>query len=345
MPLSDEMTPYQKYLANKPRRAKPKKKDGPTKFRMPSWSKKKGKEAGAKKRKKGEANKRKEADSPEVLEQRLIEHVRATRNPEVAVKYQTLLGSVRPVARALMCNRPLLKEAEDHIVGEVRKCLAAGSLRFGVQTTRVLVTPGDRANISVADTKKPRSFYDKANLDGIAALRICPVPSVEGCRFAIAEDVVAVFWGRDAEQKLEHRLRRTKPGSQLEQSPVQWFESDDLESLRQVVGSMLLPPFNQLPHGDLTSPAGSFHPHATKGDRALITFMCRSQLPVRKALMHFGAGKPIIAGALAKMDHTLKTRCKAAAQVLHEDEVAHFLFEELRRLDMENFSVPVVKLR
>lgn len=113
-----------------------------------------------------------------------------------------------------------------------------------------------------------------------------------------------------------------------------------------MVRSMLSPPFNQLPQGDhLQTSSGAFHHFANNGDRALMTFMCRAQLPVRKALMHFGAGKPIIAGALAKMDHALKLLCKAAPEILHEDAVSHFLFSELRRLDMEDFSVPIVKLR
>lgn len=181
-PSNKEMTPHPRYLASKPRRPKPKKRDGPIKFKVRT-----------KKKDDDLASKPQEPDTPEGFEQRLIQHVRATGNPEVAVSYQALLGSARPVARALMCNRPLIKEAEDHIVSEVGKCLAEGSLQFGVQTTRVAVTTGDKAIISVADCKKPRSLYEKAELDGIAALRLCPVPSEDPCRFAIAADVVALF--------------------------------------------------------------------------------------------------------------------------------------------------------
>lgn len=278
------------------------------------------------------------------FEQGLIESVNASGSPELSAKYAALCGAARPVAKPLVCDRGLMKAVELDIGRDLQSLLAESPSDVGLQTTRIGVVSGAHAVISVMEMRKAKALYEKAKVDGIATVRFCAIPGADPAWPDIALDLVTTIWGTDAESKLASAASRSRGPDSYQRSRTDWDEPDEID-WDMALGGMFSPPFHSLPQWDpLRDRTAEFDRRCDTGKRAAITLMCRSQLPLRKALLGFGGGKRIVKRALANVDESLKARCKAGPAILDENEIPHFWFSELRRQGWDNISVPIVKL-
>ena len=126
---------------------------------------------------------------------------------------------------------------------------------------------------------------------------------------------------------------------------MQWLDGDDVDEIELTLKSMISPPFHGLPEfSPFTESGARFHSRCESGLRAMITLMCRSQLPLKKMPMGFGGGKRMVKRATADVEDSLKLRCKAGPEIVHQEEIPHFWSSELRRLGWDHTSVPIVKL-
>jgi len=282
---------------------------------------------------------------PRSFEDSLIDYVGARELPEVSNKYLAICGAARPIDEANAGNRSLMSQFDQEVASALQKHFEVAPSSLGVQVSRLAVRPGDAAVISVAELKKLGGEYRAAEVDVIAGVRLSPVPR-SGPTPAIAIDLVALIWGPEARYRLEGRRRKRPPRGGIARSAARWIASEDIEAVKAAVSGVFSPSFTELPDDDLSDDEDvDIAEQAEPGFHALLTLMARSQLPLRNALFALGAGKPIVAGALAQVEHSLKVACKAEREILHRDEIAHFWFSELRRLGLDHISVPVVKLR
>ena len=282
------------------------------------------------------------------FEQCMIEYVGAAGLPEVSAKYVALCGADRPVAKPLVCDRVLMKEVELGLFRDLRDHLAQSPSDVGLQVTRLGVVPGDAAVISVMDARKPKGLYERAKVDGIAVVRFCAVPQTDAFVPGIAVDLVTIVFGQDVKSKLATAAARSRGPDGFGRSPYQWFEGDDedyIDDVEMALTNAFSPPFHGLPRWDPFGDLGAqFDAQCVTGLRATITLMCRSQLPLKKALIGFGGGKRMVKRTLTDVDDSLKSRCKAGPAIVHQDEIPHFWSAELRRLGWGHISVPIVKL-
>lgn len=279
------------------------------------------------------------------FEQCLIEFLGASALPEVSAKYQALSGADRPVEKPLASDRALMKEIHRSLYRDLLNYLAEHPCEVGLQVTRLGVVEGNAAVISVMEARKPKALYERAKVDGFAGVRFCPVPQADPAGLGVAVDLVVVVFGQDARSKLATAAARSRGIARFERSTIEWFGPGDTGSIEMVLKSMTSPPFNGLPRGDpFADRQGAFGPGCGSGLRAMITLMCRAQLPVSKALVGFGGGKRMVTRALADIDDSLKLRCKIGPEIVHQNEIPHFFFAEMRRLGWDHISVPIVKL-
>ena len=279
------------------------------------------------------------------FEQCMIEYVGASASPELSAKYAALCGAARPVAKPLASDRALMREVELGLGRDLQNRLAGNPSEVGLQVTRLGVVPGNAAVISVMEVRKAKAWYERAKVDGFAAVRFCPVPQADSAVPGIAVDLVTIVFGHDARAKLASAAACSRGPDRFERSSVGWVDGDDTDEIEMALASMFSPPFHCLPQWDPFRDLGDcFDARCESGLRTLITLMCRSQLPLKKLLIGLGGGKRMVKRATADVDDSLKVRCKSEPEIVHQDEIPHFWSSELRRLGWDHISVPIVKL-
>ncbi|RIV82738.1 hypothetical protein [Aurantiacibacter zhengii] len=278
------------------------------------------------------------------LEGRLIASAETVDDPAALSIYEAVLGRKAPVSLAISSDKPFAAACSRAIRTQLARVFKDGGDEFGVQVTRIDVSPLKTVRLSIAEARKAVALYRNAKVDGVAGLRLCPVmDSLNGDCMAL--DMVAIVGGENARARIAEASRNVRRNNPVIRSEILWAPSRSVSSMRNAFDAIFRAPWPNLPSGD---------PHNTCDDefsdeldldlRAFITLMCRSQLPVRNMLVGFGAGKPIVAGAIGTVEHALKARCKADAGRVHRDEIPHRWFEELRRRQLDEISVPVMLL-
>lgn len=277
---------------------------------------------------------------------RVLQYVGAADHPDLRNRYSALFGDIRPVDVALASYTDLLKEGAKGALASLSSLMATegGELKF--QVNRIAVGPSAKPDFSVGDARKVAAEYGRAGYDGIAEVRFCPVPDPGTGADMIAMDAVALFTGNPTPTYLGKRRRRTKAADGVQRSAVRAFSLNDEAAVNAALAAIFHPPLTRLPTGDPFEQEGqSFAKGSKQAERALVTLMCRSQLPVKKMLIGFGAGKSIVDGVHGRIEYLLKEQCKGTPPLVHRDLVPHFWFGELRRLELHHLSVPEIKLR
>lgn len=280
---------------------------------------------------------------------RIHEFARTTETPDVAAMYDAILGFERPLDDLVVINQPALGVTRRLVVSDLEAYLNAQPSRVGREVTRIAITPGSNADISIPDVRKAAALYKRAGVDAISTVRFRPVPDEDdpnGFRFVV--ELVTLVFGDRAEGKLSAKRLRRRRGSGFALPNTQWTEPHDTEAIRAAVRGLFSPNYTGVPVGNSsTDPAAppTWSDEAERNRRAYVTMMAMAQLPLKYMLVLNGAGGPILARALAEAQHSLREACKAAPPVIHRDGVAHFFFAELRRLGLEDIAVPLVKLR
>lgn len=287
--------------------------------------------------------------SKKSLMDRIHEFARTTEAPEVVAFYDSIFGIGRPLDDLVASNQHLLKAMRPLLLSDFEAYLNAQPSRVGREVTRIAVTRGSNADFPIPDVRKAASIYKRAGVDVISTVRFRPVADDgDPNGFAFAVELYALIFGDSAEGKLLAKSRRSRRGTGLNRSRRQWIEPHNTEAIRAAVRGLFSTNYTSPPIEDSFVDLAALPDWSDKNGRnlrAYITMMARAQLPLKYMLVLNGAGGPILARALAEMQHALKESSKDRPPVIHRDGVAHFFFSELRRLGLDDISVPLVRLR
>ena len=285
--------------------------------------------------------------SKKPIADRLIELVGTVGDPSLTGKYHSIMGIGRPLEDALASYTPLLKESAKVAVANIANSMVKDGADLHLKVSRVAVRAVSDLDFSVLEARKEIASYGKAGYDGIGAVRFCPVPDFETGATMMAVDAVTLYTGNPSPTAPGRRRRRRAAwGDGIEHAPSDTFHSNDRAMVGKALASIFYPPLTGLPIADpFKNVDQSFAKGCKPSERALVTLMCRSQLPVKKMLLGFGAGKSVLDGVLGRLDYLVKEQCKGKPSVVHRDLVPHFWFNELRRLDLEHLTVPTIRLR
>lgn len=280
---------------------------------------------------------------------RVLEFANASEAPQLRQKYEAIFGISRPIDDVLAANQFLLKKMVPLASSALDAHVIAHPYPVFRQVTRVEITPGSNAEVSVIAARKAAKIYERAGVDVIAAVRLRPVPhETDANDFALSVELEALFFGENAEAKVAAKARTSRPPPGVIRSSAQRIDSGDTTALSAAIDRLLKPNFTGLPLEDLFNdppPPPNWSGSTQRGLRAYVMLMALAQLPLKKMLVLHGAGGPIFAQAIAEAKRALKAACKAAPPVVDRDGVPHFFFPELRRIGLDDVSVPLVKLR
>lgn len=334
-------TAYQQHLENRPPRRKPRASAKPKTYKVIVKPK-----AGVTERESGPPiNATARSFQTSTIASRLIRYVEATDLPEIAVKYEASLGYARPVRLALASDLVACNVLKDGLSAEVRDRLAKTPTGFGLQVARAGVVSGSAARISLQGILKAKKLYERAGIDGFSGVRLCAVPLEDPTHMGIALDLVTFMIGTESDRLVYASTVRSRTPEAFAKTSIQWWEPDDLEGLDVALNRMFCAPFNRLPDCDQTLGEGcDFDPRSESGLRALIVLMCRSQVQLSKMMVGYGSGKAMLSRAFTNVKSAMAERCKAASEILSDEEIIHFWFAELRRLELDDISVPIIRL-
>lgn len=332
---------HQLYLENKPRPPKKTKSSGPLRFkvRVKPKAEPTHNEAGP-----SRSTIAQKAPSSKIAA-KIIEHVGATDQPEIAAKYEALCGAARPVSKAIASDIMAMNELKNSIATDLRNELSANPRAIGIRVDRLGVLNGATPKISIEEVKKGGKVYSKAKVDGFSAIRFCPAPKADSSEPGTAVDLVTLLIDKEADRLVYASTYRSRARDAFNRSPILWWEPDDPRAIDEALSIMFSSPFNQLPLKDPTLDGkAQFDGVNGSGHRAFLTLMFRSQLQLGKMMVGYGIGKALIKRALTSVEGFMGKRCKAAPEILNDEEILHFFFAELRRLELDHVSVPIVRL-
>lgn len=277
---------------------------------------------------------------------RILKFADTTEGAAPRAQYEALFAISRPVDDALASNTNLLKEGAKVALAGLENSMLSKGADLKLQISRIKVCLFDDLDFSVLEARKVIGKYGKDGYDGIGAVRFCPVPHPETGATVIAMDAVTLYTGSPSPSRPIRRRRRASFGDEIERASSVTFNLSDRATVKAALASLFYPPLSRLPIRDPFENEGQrFAKGNSQTERALVTLMCRSQLPVKKMLIGFGAGKSVMDGAQSRIEYLLKEKCKGSPEVLHRDLVPHFWFGELRRLGLDHLSVPTIRLR
>lgn len=277
---------------------------------------------------------------------RVLQYAHAPEDTELWKRYGALFGTGRPVDVALASHTDLLKQGCDAALRSYLALADTEPFEMKLHINRIAIRPFADLDFSVVDARKIAANYGKVGYDGSAAVRFCPIPDPQTGAGMMALDLVALIHGNPVPIVYSHRRKRPAVYDDVQRACVSTFLSSDEKALKFAYAQMFTPLLTRLPKPDpFDEESEKFAKGCGPSERAFVTQMCRSQLPVKKMLIGIGAGKSVLDGAIGRMDYLIKAACKGTEEVLHRDLVPHFWFDELRRLELDHLSVPKIKLR
>jgi hypothetical protein len=277
------------------------------------------------------------------IAERLMHFAQAQEDAGRVKRYEAVLGHDRPVDVPLASFSALMREGAAIARSNLSASLAPDDGHLKYQVNRVAICSIEKVAFSVAEARKIATQYGRAGYDGFATVRFSPVPDPDTGAEMMAVDVVVLFCGTPEPKKISRRRRPAVDG--VERSVIETIALSDRAAVKAAIAAMFYPPLTRTPSGDPLDAEGvKFRKGSNQLERALVTLMCRSQLPAKKMLVGFGAGKAIVDAAYSRIDYLLKEKCKGMPEFLHRDLVAHFWFDELRSLELHHLSVPKITL-
>ena len=277
---------------------------------------------------------------------RVLELAKAASDPTLKDRYDAIMGVSRPVDDVLASYTELLKDGAKIALAGLKNSVVKEGADLKLQVSRVAVQPFSDLDFSVVDARKVSAKYGKDGFDGIGAVRFCPVPDLDTGADMIAMDTVVLYTGDPPPSRPGRHRRRAASGDGVDHAVPGTLNWDDRVAIKAALASILYPPLARLPSGDpFQDEERPFAKGSKQAERALVSLMCRSQLPTKKMLIGFGAGKSVIDWVQGHLKYLVGQRRKGNPAVIHQDLVPAFWLGELRRLEINHLSVPSIRLR
>jgi hypothetical protein len=266
--------------------------------------------------------------------------------PDIRARYAALNGTGRPPEDLLAMNTVQAFALAKGVSEGLLRYFAENPGPVGLQIQRIGVASGAAA---IIDLPASRAMASAKGASVIGGIRFYPLPDPsDSSGFKVVVEAVTIHFGPNARADAERMggRNRTRDAVGCDRAVSTWFDSTDEKALKDAVSLVIKPLLTLSPAVErgmeLLLPEDW---NSKRALRALLMFFAYAMLPTKKKLIALGAGKPIITGELALAEHRLRLACKSGgASVVHRDGVPHFCFSELRRLGLDNLSVPLIEL-
>lgn len=277
----------------------------------------------------------------------ILNHTAAGHDPQIESKYLSLAGKA-PHDTFISSNRVQMAGIVPPLTDALLNYITENGLEVAVQTTRLGVRPGSAATISATNARKGIQPYRSANLSAVGGLCIAPVPfGADPHGFGLGLTLEVIVFGTNLEARLNRSTRGARNIKKVQpvRTELRFLNPTNREELEAAVKRLLT--FPMVDHPDRESAAyeaarPDWKRKKNRGLRALLTFIARSRLPAKLQLIGIGAGKPLLTGVLARAEHNIRDGSRTSGVALHRDAVEHFWWSELRRLGLDDVSVPLI---
>lgn len=283
--------------------------------------------------------------------ERILEFGQVGENLHASSVCHAILGDAGSIVDMSLANQAQMSGILSMAQESVCRYLGENELEWGVQRTRFGVVSGSSAEIDVPRIRKASRFYALAGVDAIVMVVPGPVP-LESDRsgFGIALDAYTFVFGPDARSRIHRaevksRAHRTASHSR---HPMRWYEASEQDALKTELTNMFRPSLIKVPtvDGDKESALPEdWNSRQSRQLRGYVTLMMRSMQPLKKSVVLIGEGRTLMVGAIAQAEENMKKARRGSEPAVHPDGLPHFWFQQLRRLGLDNISVPLIKLR
>jgi hypothetical protein len=286
-----------------------------------------------------------------LIYRKILSYYNISDDPKLLSEYDSLFGYGPPIEDLVASNLPERTNLAATLLKTFTSSTDFRELEIAVQIQRLGITSVFDPQIDISTGRKKVDLHRKTNVGAIAAINFYPVPDTRyPLGVGIVIEAVSILFGQNAQSEIAHpnpRRRRWRISSPLTTS-ITWLEPGNDEMLKEAFGRMLTPSLtgNKEAKRDrdlIFSP--EWTDEASPEMRAFVSFMALTMLPIKRQLLCSGAGKPLVASAIANAEHRFKIARKRGPSPIHRDGVTHFWFSELRRLGLDDLKVPLIKLR
>jgi len=283
--------------------------------------------------------------------QSILEYVGAADDPDALAAYNAIFGIEGPIVDLSIANHVRMSAVRDAVVETMTSHLSQNGQEWGLQVTRLGVVAGSSAEIDVPEVRKQSRIYTQAGVDAITAVVPSPVPlSSDPNGFGIALDSCALVFGPGAESLLQRAELKARPRRKdaPRRTSICWQGPDEADELKaaltrifrpSLINGIALEGISEAPVSD------EWKRRSACRKRGFVTLMMRSMLPLKKSLSLVGESRSLVVGAIAAAEGAMKKAQRDSKPCVHPDGLPHFWFRELRRLGLDDISVPLVKLR
>lgn len=281
---------------------------------------------------------------------RILKFAEVPDGSELYEAYLAVSGLGRPLDDLVASHNAEANKISAALRKALKRKTDDSSWEIGLQVQHFGSTPGSAAVLDIPAARKAAKLHKNAGVDAIAAIRIYPVEGgSDDCNFDIELDILTILFGSNARSAIArgNSKSRARASLGLVHSELKWLDPHDDDALKSACNQLMAPRLAGLPKSDHSAPlilCESWDTDEARGLRSFVSLMHLSMLPMKKKLIVSGEGKPIVTGAIADAEHRLSKACKGTPPIIHRDGVPHFWFSELRRLGLDDFSVPLVKL-
>lgn len=282
--------------------------------------------------------------------ERIFEFSRVAEDANSSAAYHAIIGREGSITDLSVANVARMAQVKDALHSSLFRRISQSEEEWAVRVARIGVEPGSKVDVDIPRCRKEMRPYTKAGVDAIMMTVVAPVPlPSDPTGFGIAFEARAIIFGSGARAAIQRAetTGRTRSGSP-NRSSIAWYSPQDEEALKQALEDMFCPswikapPTEGLPEEEASANWGKTRCRQLRG---LVTLMTRSMLPAKKALALVGEGKAMVVGAIAAAEVGMKKASRASPPPVRPDGLPHFWFGEIRRLGLDEISVPQINLR
>lgn len=271
-------------------------------------------------------------------------------------RYRALLGGAGSVTEALSSNILAGADLADAISRRMNSITCEVSeLDIGVKFDRMfeLASPIEDCTIDLPTLRKRQATFKSHFPNYISSARFFFVPAPSNIdSVSVVPELITLCWGRNLRPTVDEQLQIERSAAALETTALppanfRWLPQDSESSVDEAVASLFdARDTNEMLAKNLAQNAGAtkWGKKSASRRRALLRLQILSMMPLGKTLKGGGAGKPIVQGAMADMLHALKIRCDAVCGPIHRDGVQQFWASEFKRLGLQEYALPLIKL-
>jgi hypothetical protein len=265
---------------------------------------------------------------------------------ELESSYETIVGLL-PAARLLASNLVERDRMKAALISTAATLTEKDDMEFALVHQSISRRDASDLNIAVATARRKVEVYEKSGASSITTLALVPWPSEDDTLgFCMELQARSLLFGPGVRAHVD-RLQRAKPSSKAAGGPrpftMKWLDLDEPKTASAAIRALMsIAPDPEAKAAAATLAMKDWKKH--QGLRTFVLVQCLSMLPMSKMFLAQGRGREILGAVLSPAEARIKESMRRTVAAIHRDGMAHFWFRELRRLDLGDLNVPLLKL-